>query len=78
MKRQSSKIYVMIALAGKVYSHAMTAKKSTKKCDACFESLVYVFNYLNVFVIYHHRHHHHRYHYHYCYIYHYHYYYYRI
>ena len=37
------------ALAGKVYSHAMTAKKSTKTCDACFESLVYVFNYLFLF-----------------------------
>ena len=49
MKRQSSKIYVMMALAGKVYSHAMTAKKSTKKCDACFESLVDVFNYLFLF-----------------------------
>ena len=39
----------MIVLVGKVYGHAMTAKKSTKKCDACFESLVCVFNYLLLF-----------------------------
>ena len=37
------------ALAGKAYSHAMTAKKSTKKCDACFDSLAYAFNYLFLF-----------------------------